>query len=89
MNDKYYKLYEELTLVSREILTYYDIDKIKPYSVYIWTKPCNDNEDGKNVFDITSDNIIFYDKNHKIIEEVIPIIKSIQSKLKEIEKVLK
>lgn len=89
MTDKYYKLYEELTEISKEILYYYDIDKIKPYAVYIWTKPCNDDDDGENVFDINPDKIVFYNKEHKIIEEALPVINSIQCRLKEIEIYLK
>lgn len=87
MKDKYYKLYDELVETTREILPYYDIDKIKPYSVYIWSK--EDKNDptnwGSNVFDINANEIVFYDKNHKIIKEALPIINKIQYKLKEIE----
>lgn len=75
-------LYNELVQISNEIKLYYDIDKIKPYTVYIWTK----GEDGVNVFDILADEIVFYVKNHILIEEVKPIIKKIQLKLKEIER---
>ena len=84
MSEKYYELYEELVEISKEILRYYDIDKIKPFAVYIWTKPYDD--DGENVFDIYDDEIVFYNKEHKIIEEALPIINSIQCKLKEIGK---
>lgn len=84
MSEKYYELYEELVEISKEILRYYDIDKIKPFAVYIWTKPYDDNDDGENVFDIYDDEIVFYNKEHKIIEEALPIINSIQYKLKEI-----
>lgn len=42
MSEKYYELYEELVEISKEILRYYDIDKIKPFAVYIWTKPYDD-----------------------------------------------
>ena len=78
--DKFNFLYNELTEISKGILQYYDIDKIKPYSVYIWTK----DEDSKNVFDICDDEIVFYVKDHKILEEAKPIIEQIQLKLKEI-----
>lgn len=73
-------LYDELIKISKGILKYYDIDKVKPYSVYIWTK----GENGKNVFDICDNAIVFYVKDHKIIEEAQPIIEQIQLKLKEI-----
>jgi hypothetical protein len=78
--NKFDLLYDELVQISKEILPYYDIDKIKSYSVYVWTK----GEDGENVFDILADEIVFYVKDHVIIEEVKPIIKKIQLKLKEI-----
>ena len=80
--DKYDYLYNELTQISKDILPYYDIDKIKPYSVYIWTK----GKGSENVFDICGDEIIFYVKDHKIIEEAKPIIEKIQLKLKEISR---
>lgn len=77
---KYYLFYDELVEISKEIEKYYDIDKIKPYSVYIWTKGKN----GENVFDIEEDEIVFYVENHVIPDEVKPIIEKIQSKIKEI-----
>lgn len=78
--DDFYLLYDELVQISREIEVYYDIDKIKPYSVYIWTK----GKDGKNVFDICENEIEFYVEGHVIADEVKPTIKKIQSKIKEI-----
>ena len=89
MIDKYYELYEELTTISKDIFRYYDIDKIKPYAIYIWTKEDKNNLDGENVFDIEANRLVFYNKEHKIIEESLPIIHKIQSKLKEIDKVVK
>ena len=77
----YVELMNELYSVSKEILPYYDIDKVKDYSVYIWTKAEDESE---NVFDIQADKIIFYEK-HQIPEEVMPIIKKIQNKLMELE----
>lgn len=86
MNDKYYyELYDELVNITNEIRKYYDIDKIKTYSVYIWTKKDDPNNERCNVFDIQADEIVFYDTGHKIIEESRPIIAKIQSKLKELE----
>lgn len=83
-------LYEELVQAANEIIPYYDIDKIKSYSVYIWTKG-NEDADinteeywGSNVFDIQEDRIVFYVKDHIIPEEVMPIIQNIQSKIKAI-----
>lgn len=83
-DDEFVRLYEELVSVSDEICMYYDIDKVKWYSVYIWTKESEDDEWGDNVFDIQEDEIVFYVEDHMIIEEAKPIIKKIQAKLKEI-----
>lgn len=77
--NKFDKLYNELRQISKEILPYYDIDKIKSYSVYIWTK----GDDSENVFDIQADRIVFYEE-HEIIKEAKPIIAMMQEKLKEI-----
>lgn len=82
--DKIDCLYTELEKIVKEILLYYDVDKVKPYSVYIWTK----GENGDNVFDIIANEIEFYVKDHIIIEEAKPIIEKIQSKLQEIDKCL-
>ena len=71
-------------MISNEILPYYDIDKVKPYSVYIWSKE-NPNGFGENLFDIEVNRVIFYNKQHRIVKDAIPIIKKIQYKLKEIE----
>ena len=81
------KFYSELYKAVDEIKPYYDVDKVKSYSVYIWTKvseedyQSDDNFYGENVFDIMKDKIIFYNKDHVIPEEVKPIICKIQSKL--------
>lgn len=81
------EFYMELHKAVDEIRPYYDIDKIKPYSVYIWTKvseedyQSDDNFYGENVFDIMKDKIVFYNKDHVIPDEVMPIIRNIQSKL--------
>lgn len=83
------EFYKELYKAVEEIRPYYDIDKIKPYSVYIWTKvseedyQSDDNFYGENVFDIMKDEIVFYNKDHVIPDEVMPIIRNIQSKLME------
>ena len=85
----YWQSYRELTGIVDEIRAYYDVDKIKRYSVYIWTKdtPNADNEDdmyGQNVFDICGDELIFYVEDHEVIEEAKPVIGKIQAKLREI-----
>ena len=74
------EFYNELYKAVDQIRPYYDIDKIKPYSVYIWTKDEGDVY-GDNVFDIMKDEIVFYDTTHVIPDEVMPIIRNIQSKL--------
>lgn len=78
--DSFNLLYQELAEISEEIRPYYDIDKVKPNSVYIWTKGDN----GENVFDILESEITIYVTSHQVIEEAKPIIKRIQAKLKEI-----
>ena len=81
------EFYKELRKAVKEIEPYYDVDKIKPYSVYIWTKVSEEDYQsddyfyGENVFDIMKDEIVFYNKNHVIPDEVVPIIQDIQSKL--------
>lgn len=78
----YSKLYDELCQISKEILPYYDVDKVKSYSVYIWTKGDN----GQNVFDIQADKIVYY-ADHVIYKDAESIITKIQAKLKEIKQV--
>ena len=74
-------LMEELEQTSQEILPWYGVDKIRGDSVEIWTKGTN----GKNVFDICSNKLILYVKDHEVIEEAKPVIERIQEKLKEID----
>lgn len=78
------ELYSELCELSKELHPYYDIDKIKPYSVYVWTKDIKNEDNSTNVFDIIADEIVFYEE-HEIIEVSKPIIAKIQAKLREIE----
>lgn len=80
-------LYHELRELTDKLKPWYDIDKIKWYSVYIWTKE-NPDDCGENVFDIWADEIVFYTEDHVIPDEVMPIIQEIQEKLKEINKYL-
>lgn len=75
--------FQELEKECAKIKPYYDIDKIRHFSVYIWTK----GEEGSNVFDILADRIALYDKDHIICDEAKEIIKSIQKKLKALEKI--
>lgn len=87
-DDKFVKLYKELEhIVNKELKPYYGVDKIKWYSVYVWTKESYPGVyDNENVFDILKDEIVFYDKNHVILEEAKPIIKKIQMKLQELDR---
>lgn len=84
-DEKYYELYDELVDICEDIKDYYDIDKIKGDSVYIWDKKHID--DSENLFDIHEDEIVYYTKHsHVIVEAALPIIGKIQDKLKEIGK---
>ena len=75
-------LYQQLKASCRKLRQYYDIDKIKPYSVYIWTKSDDGyGLDGSNIFDIHYDTIDFYE-DHTIPKEVLSIIREIQWKLR-------
>ena len=77
-------LYEDLVQATKAIEQYYDVDKIKSYAVYVWTKTGGMYGYGENVFDIEEDEITFWVQDHKIPEAVMPIIHDIQSKLKAI-----
>ena len=87
-DDKFVKLYEELEdIVDEELIQYYGVDKVKWYSVYVWTKESYCGAyDGENVFDIMKDDVAFYVKDHVIPEEAKPIIRKIQMKLQELDK---
>lgn len=79
----YEQLYKELVRLSKELLPYYDIDKVKWYSVAVWDK-----EDlGKNLFDITAYEIYFWDgyDANMIPEKAMLIVEKIQIKLREIQ----
>jgi hypothetical protein len=85
-------MYDELWVLAHELSPWFDIDKVKTYSVYVWTKDSYNPEDpnylfGENVFDIHADYLQFYTctKPWKLPNEAMPIIKKIQAKLKEIE----
>lgn len=76
----YYQLLKELRACAEKLRPWYDIDKVKPWSVYIWTK----GEAGQNVFDIEADLIVYYVEDHKIPEDAMPVIEEIMKKLKEL-----
>lgn len=79
--------YNSLVKTVEPLRKYYDIDKVKTYGVWVWNKE-DEEEKQWNVFDIYSDEIVMYDKEHVIIEEAKPIIAKIQEKLKEFDKYL-
>lgn len=76
-------MYNELWKLAHELEPWFDIDKVKPYSVYVWTKGI----DGDNVFDICHDHLQFYTcaRPWKLPNEAMLVIKKIQEKLKEID----
>ena len=85
--EEFDKYYNNLVETVKPLRKYYDIDKVKTYSVYVWNK-ADELDNQWNVFDIYSNEIVMYDEEHKIIEEAKPIIKKIQDKLKEFDKYL-
>ena len=75
------KEFKDLWKATRALLKYYDIDKVKPWVVYVWSKE-DDIEKTENLFDIYKEEIVFYTKNHYIEPEALNIILKIQEKLK-------
>lgn len=82
LEQQYDSAFDKLFKIAREIEPWYDVDKVKDYAVYIWTK----DEDGENVFDILADKLVFYTQ-HEVIPDAIPIILRIQEQLKEVRKI--
>ena len=85
--EEFDKYYNSLVETVDPLRKYYDIDKTKTYAVYVWNK-ADSLDEQENVFDIYSNDIVMFDKEHEIIEEAKPIIKKIQDKLKEFDKYL-
>ena len=83
-------MYNDLWDLAHELAPWFDIDKVKPYSVYVWTKDIDDPDCpfGENIFDICEDRLCFYQctKPWELPNEAVPIIKKIQEKLQEINK---
>lgn len=77
-DEKYLKLRE----AAHELEQWFDVDKIKSYGVYVWTKG-NEESFGENVFDIFSDRLQFYPSTECWVmpNEVWPIITKIQELL--------
>ena len=82
-------MYDELWTSAHKLQPWFDIDKVKTYSVYVWTKDCDDPDCpfGENVFDIYYDHLQFYQctKPWRLPNEAWPVIQEIQAKLKEIK----
>lgn len=80
-------MYKELWDLAHELQPWFDIDKVKPYSVYVWTRDSEDPDLGENVFDICSNHLQFYHCEHpwRLANEAMLVIEKIQEKLKEIE----
>lgn len=79
-NEEYWK---SLHAAVDKLRPYYDIDKVKHNSVCVWTKESDDTVYTENVFDITKNDIIFYNKKHVIPDGAMPIIREIQTILME------
>lgn len=83
--DKYMEYYNKLVELVKPLYRWYDIDKVKSYGVFVWTKNALENE-GWNVFDINDNGIYFY--NEKEYNEcdipvgAFPVIREIQNYLK-------
>ena len=81
---RYNGMYNELWNLAHELQPWFDIDKVKSYSVYVWTKDSNDPDRpfGENVFDIYEDYLQFYQctKPWQLPNEAVPIIKKIQER---------
>lgn len=77
--------YERLWMAASKLKPWFEIDKVKSYSVYVWTKDEIDCT-GENVFDIYKDYLQFYPytrKPWKMPNEVWEIIEEIQELLEE------
>jgi hypothetical protein len=87
MNNEWWN---ELRDLAHQLEPWFDIDKVKSYGVYVWTKGEDLNDPdypyGENVFDIYADRIQFYQCNHvwHLPNEAISIITKIQEKLREV-----
>ena len=84
IDETYYRLLDELWTVSHEENPWFDVDKVKDYAVYIWTKPGNEPYSDRNVFDVGADEIWYYVDRYVIPKDAWPYIHRIQAKLREI-----
>ncbi len=79
----YSEVYSELWKLTHELESYYSVDKVKPWAVYVWTKDTPEAE-GEYVFDITAYGLVYYVEDHVIPAEAMPIIRKIQAKLRKV-----
>lgn len=75
--------YEHMRELVKQLYPWYNIDKIKPWGVYVWTKDSVGKYDGENVFDIYANEVAMYNEEHVIPAEAWPHIKHIQDWIKE------
>ena len=55
--------YEHMRELVKQLYPWYNIDKIKPWGVYVWTKDSSEDElDGENVFDIYANEVAMYNE---------------------------
>lgn len=78
----YDEAYIKLREAAHELEPWFDVDEVKTYGVYVWTKG-DDDTFGENVFDIFTDHLQFYPTTEYWVMpiEVWPIIKKIQELL--------
>lgn len=75
------KYYKEMRALTDRLRPWYDIDKIKSWGVFVWSKSEGNPYGGANVFDIYKDEICYFVEGHVIPDEAWPIIREIQEKL--------
>ena len=77
-NGMYYRLFDLAT----KLKPWFDIDKVKAFGVYVWTK----GDDCENVFGIYAEKIQFYtcEAPWEMPNEAMEIVRQIQDVLKEI-----
>lgn len=79
----YSRMYSELVPLAHKLDKYYDIDKIKPFGIYVWG-PDSQGKD-TNIFDIYSSGIRVW-QPCSIHPDALPIIAEIIRHLKKMEK---
>ena len=89
--NKWENLYDKLCETAHKLDEWFNVDKVKTYGVYVWSK--NEGADGlagtSNIFDIYEDGIKWwteFPEHYPIPEEAKPIIEKIQVMIKEFRK---